>query len=97
MYVKRKDGGRGLISVEACVRSEENNLGLYIRDSNEQLWKGVKYSGIIKTEDVKEKKEFKNDTQGELKTKWKDKGMYGQFIREMPHEVDRELSWQRLC
>ena len=42
LYVKRRDGGRGLISIEDCVRSEENNLGLYVRDSEENLLKGVK-------------------------------------------------------
>ena len=27
LYVKRMEGGRGLISVERCVREEENSLG----------------------------------------------------------------------
>ena len=27
LYLKRKEGGRGLISVESCVREEENSLG----------------------------------------------------------------------
>ena len=26
LYMKRKEGGRGLISVEECVRLEENSL-----------------------------------------------------------------------
>ena len=43
-YLKRKHGGRGLISIETCVRSEENNLGLYVCESNEMLLKGVKKS-----------------------------------------------------
>ena len=41
LYVKRKDGGRGLMSVKDCVQSEENNLGIYLRDSDEELLKGV--------------------------------------------------------
>ena len=28
LYVKRKEGGRGLISVERCIREEQNSLGL---------------------------------------------------------------------
>ena len=28
LYVKRKHGGRGLISIKTCVTLEENNLGL---------------------------------------------------------------------
>ena len=42
LYLKRKHGGRGLISIETCVRLEENNLGLYVRESNEILLKGIK-------------------------------------------------------
>ena len=49
LYLKRKHGGRGLISIEMCVRLEENNLGLYVCRSNEMLLKGVKTVGIVKT------------------------------------------------
>ena len=35
LYLERKHGGRGLISIEMCVRLEENNLGLYVRGTNE--------------------------------------------------------------
>ena len=27
LYLKRKEGGRGLISLESCVREEENSVG----------------------------------------------------------------------
>ena len=30
LYLKRKHGQRGLFSIEMCVKSEENNLGLYM-------------------------------------------------------------------
>ena len=42
LYLKRKHEGRDLISIETCVRSEENNLGSYVRGSNEMLLKSVK-------------------------------------------------------
>ena len=41
-YLKRKHGGRALISIETCVRLEENSLGLYVRESNEMFLKGIK-------------------------------------------------------
>ena len=44
LYLKRKHSGGGLFSIETCVRSEENNLGLYLRESNEMLLKGIKKS-----------------------------------------------------
>ena len=56
LYLKRKHGGIGFISIKTCVRSEKNNLGLYVRESNEMLLKGVKKVGIVKTENLMEKK-----------------------------------------
>ena len=37
LYIKRKEGGRGLMSVEGCVRGEENSLGFYIASPEEKL------------------------------------------------------------
>ena len=96
LYLKRKHGGRCLISVETCLRSEENNLGLYVRDSDEMLLKGVKKVGIINTENLSDRKDFKKNSQNEFKDRWQGKKMYGQFAREMPEEIDKDLSWQWL-
>ena len=37
LYIKRKEGGRGLISVEHCVKEEQNSLGFYVANSEENL------------------------------------------------------------
>ena len=37
LYVKIKEGGRGLISVERCIREEKNSLGFYVANSEENL------------------------------------------------------------
>ena len=37
LYVPRVNGGRGLISCEGCVRSEENSLGWYVKNSLDVL------------------------------------------------------------
>ena len=42
LYLKQNHGGRGLISIEMCVRLEENNLDLHVCGSNEMLLKGEK-------------------------------------------------------
>ena len=68
LYLKRKHGGRGLISIETCVRSEENNFGLYVHESKEML-KGVKKVGIVKTENLMEKEVFNKNSQNEFKFK----------------------------
>ena len=61
LYLKRKHGGRGLISIEMCLRLEENHLGMYVRGSNEILLKGIKKVGIIQTENLMEKEDFKKN------------------------------------
>ena len=41
LYKKRREGGRGLMNVECCVREEENSLGFFVANSEENLIKGV--------------------------------------------------------
>ena len=47
LYMKRKEGGRGLIGVERCVREEENSLGFYVANSCENLIRGVGTAGQL--------------------------------------------------
>ena len=79
-----------------CVRSQENNLGLCVRGSNDILLKGVKEVGIVETENPMEKEDFKKNSQNEFKNKWHKKRMHVQFAREMPEEIDEDLSWKLL-
>lgn len=60
LYIKRKEGERGLMSVEHCVREEENSLGFYVVNSEEDLIRGVSAAETINTEDVLTSGEFKN-------------------------------------
>ncbi len=96
LYLKRHEGGRGLIGIEHCVRGEENSLGLYVLNSAEKLIQGVCTSGTIETESTISKSEFKRKKAQKLKDKWKGKRMYGQFIREMPEKVDKDKTWNWL-
>ena len=50
LYVKRKEEGRGLISVEQCIREEENSLGFYVANSEENL-----IAGVLAAETIREK------------------------------------------
>ena len=57
LYWKRKEGGRGLISIEDCITIEENSLGYYINTKQDQLLKEVCKENIIKErQSPKEKK-----------------------------------------
>ena len=96
LYVKRKEGGRGLISVERCIREEENSLGFYVTNSEENLMRGVLTAETINTRETITSVEFKKQREKELKEKWSEKRMHGQFIRETTEKVDKEKSWQWL-
>ena len=96
LYLKKKEGGRVLISVESCVREEENSLGFYVANSEEYLIKGVAAAETINTEDTVTSGEFRKQKAQELKQNCHEKKMYGQFIREMPKKVDKDKSWQWL-
>ena len=52
-----------MINIEMYVRLEENNLGLYVRGSHEMLLKDAKKVGIVKTENLMEKEDFKKNSQ----------------------------------
>ena len=48
LCISRKEAGRGLVSSESTIRSEENNLGWYLKNTNEILFQGVKHVRILK-------------------------------------------------
>ena len=50
LYIKRKE--EGLMCVEHCVREEENSLGFYVANSEENLIKGVAAAETINTENM---------------------------------------------
>ena len=88
VYFSRKMGGRGLISCEGHIRMEENNLGWYVKNSVEPLIEDMKASERIEYNDKLNTKEFKQRRMSEKKELWKNKIMYGQFVREMSKTTD---------
>ena len=59
LYIKRTEGGRGLMSVERCVREVENSLGFHVSNFEKNLIKGVAAAKTIITEDTVTSGEFK--------------------------------------
>ena len=47
LYLKRKEGGRGLITVEDCVRQEEAGLSTCVRGSGEWMLKVVADMDVV--------------------------------------------------
>ena len=41
LYIPRKEGGRGLISIEDCVELARRDLEVYVRGSEERLMQAL--------------------------------------------------------
>ena len=61
LYRKRSEGGKGLISIEDCVRMEEANLAQNIRDSEEWLLKEVNDMGLVSSTETGEEYQKRKD------------------------------------
>ena len=93
LYMPRRKGGRGLISCQDCITSEENNLAWYIKHSTEPLLVQVKLSGLLNSDNCVDKITEKRTRIDNKETRWKEKKMYGQFVREIPVNTDQEKRW----
>ena len=92
LYIKRCDGGRGLISVMDCVREEEHGLYDYVSGSDEWMLKAVMESLPTQEES---KREFKSRVAEERKVRLSEKRIHGKFFRDVS-EVADDRSWQWL-
>ena len=91
LYVKRKEGGRGLMSVEECVRAEEAGLEEYVLGSDEWMLKAVA-EGLVEGE---KQAEYKKRMDRERKLRLGEKKLQGSFFRDIK-EVADPRSWQWL-
>ena len=85
--------------MERCIREEENSLGFYVANSEENPIRMVSVAETIFETNLREtltSAEFKKQKAKELKEKWSEKRMHGQFIREMMEKADKEKTWQWL-
>ena len=85
------ESGRGLLSITDCVETEEQNLPLYLDQSEERLLRLSKserilaqHGGPVATT-KKQKKEQRHK-------QWKEKQLHGKFIRET-EEIRSEETW----
>ena len=59
LYINRKKCGRGLISIEECVRAELRNVHYYVDNSEESLLAVVAKEKKLNKEMIEEKREYK--------------------------------------
>ena len=99
LYVDRKDGGRGLVSIEECVRREENAMTTYVQTTTDPGVEAARphmiKEGVLKGE-VIDKDEDKNRIQEYRKNNWEKKRMHGQYQQQTDNIKDQSESWQWL-
>ena len=83
-------------SVKQCIREEKNCLGFYVANSEENLIRGVSVAETINTKETISSVEFKKQKVKEVKKKWCENRMHGQFIWETTGKVNKEKNWQWL-
>ena len=76
LYMKREVGGRGLISVEDCIRMERKSMLDYIDQNNEELILEVKEENVLK---AGKGEKTKGEIQEEHTTARNSKALHGQF------------------
>ena len=92
-YLPRKEGGRGLIGIEECVRRESKSLHGYLRESTEwMLQAALKEKVIVEEESLQDYERRRKD---EKVKNWKEKALHGAFVQQISDEAGEE-SWRWL-
>ena len=92
LYVPRKYGGRGLVSVEDCINQARLSLERYVQSSEEDLLKAVREEDTGSQETATS---FKVKRRAENTQEWEEKPLHGQFLRETEHQSNEE-TWNWL-
>ena len=95
LYMKRKEGGRGLISIRDCVDAEIRNLNAYIANSDEELFQFASASLNLDPAAIEEKENFQKRLSTQRRTELKSMKLHGQFENDT-EEVKVKESWDWL-
>ena len=91
LYMKRKEGGRGLISVFDCVKQEELALSEYVKGTEEWMLKVVGETLHV----GETKNEYKKRVEKTRMECFLGKRLHGKFMRDVSKVADAR-SWQWL-
>ena len=87
LYLPRKEGGRGLIGIEECVRRRESkSLHGYLRERESTEWMlqaALKEKVIVEEESLQDYERRRKD---EKVKNWKEKALQGAFVQQISDE-----------
>ena len=92
LYMSRRNGGRGMISCEECVKNEEKSLELYVHRSEEWMLRFVATElGLEEAEDMVS---YKRAQEERKKEQWQEKALHGKFLKDIDGVgTDRTWEW----
>ena len=80
LYLPRKEGRRGLISIGECVRKKSKSLYSYFRENTEwMLQASLKEKVLVEEENLQD---YQKRNQEEKIRNWKEKALHGEFVRQ---------------
>ena len=91
LYWKKNNDGKGLISVQECVRIEKTSLGFYLKEQEQQLLTKVVMQGVIS--DDENPKDVKTQLLQQRKESYALKRMHSPFMRCTEEVRDDSNSW----
>jgi hypothetical protein len=95
VYMKRKNGGRGLIGVEDCVGGELRSVHHYLSNSHEELLKLVAKEEGLDNNSLEEKAQYKKRIEEEKMKGLTNMKLHGQHERDTKH-LKSEKTWNFL-
>ena len=93
LYLARKKGGRGLLSVENMVNLEKTSLAEYAYNSPEPVMKILIDEGLVKFTMPTDKK--KREIQGERDERWRNKAIHGKWAEIVDKTDPKTSQWLR--
>ena len=79
LYIPRKEGERGLISIEDCVELAIRGLEVYVHESEERLIQAARGDKVDGLEAASVLKRSKKENRLE---DWEEKVLHGQYLRQ---------------
>ena len=93
LYVSRRNGGRGLLSIEDSIAKEENAIAFYIKCTEEPILKCTQ--SVMLNQDPKPKKEFSNQISEKRKTAWSNKAIHGVWPKNIDSHSNKTTQWMQ--
>ena len=79
LYIPRKEGGRGLISIEDCAELAIRGLEVYVHGSEERL---IQVARRDKTDGLEAASALKRSKKEKRLQGWEEKVLHGQYLRQ---------------